>query len=68
MQQIKQIIINILRNSIDAIKGDGVIRIDMEDRQEEIILSILDNGRGIADDDFNNIFDPFLLQKIMVLD
>ena len=63
MQQIKQIIINILRNSIDAIKGDGVIRIDMEDRQEEIILSILDNGRGIADDDFNNIFDPFFTTK-----
>nr|WP_246565793.1 ATP-binding protein [Tissierella carlieri] len=63
MQQIKQIIINILRNSIDAIKGDGVIRIDMEDTQEEIILSILDNGRGIADDDFNNIFDPFFTTK-----
>lgn len=62
-QQIKQIIINIIRNSIDAVKDNGIITVDTEEKEEKIILSILDNGEGIVNEDLNSLFDPFFTTK-----
>ncbi len=62
-QQVMQVIINILLNSIDAIEESGSIIIDIDDSQEHIILSILDNGIGIKEEDINNLFNPFFTTK-----
>ncbi|WIV13017.1 transporter substrate-binding domain-containing protein [Proteiniborus sp. MB09-C3] len=62
-QQIMQIIINILLNSIDAIEENGSISIGIDDSQGDIIVSILDDGPGIREEDLNNLFDPFFTTK-----
>ena len=63
MQQVKQIIINILKNSIDALEGNGAIDISLNESQERPVLTLSDNGKGISKEDLNTIFDPFFTTK-----
>jgi two-component system sensor kinase FixL len=66
--QIEQVIINLLRNSMDAIvesgRNDG--RIDLYTRlmpNNAIELSIVDNGPGVASDMLEHLFEPFHSSK-----
>ncbi len=61
--QFKQIMINILLNSIDAIKEKGVISITGSIEGEKAIITIADNGCGISQDILNKVFDPFFTSK-----
>lgn len=62
-QQIKQIIINILLNAIEAIEENGVITINVDESQGSTVLSILDDGPGIKEDNLSNLFNPFFTTK-----
>ena len=63
--QLKQILINLVVNSIQALEGkSGEITIDIEKTgNNEVILKIIDNGPGIREDDLARIFDPFFSTK-----
>jgi len=49
---------NLIKNSIDAIKGDGNIIISTTKSNNKIAIDIEDNGRGIPKSKFKTIFDP----------
>jgi Signal transduction histidine kinase len=61
--QIHQVLLNLLLNSVQAIDGDGHVRVDIgsQDRYARIVVS--DTGRGIASSDLVNIFRPFYTTK-----
>ena len=63
--QITQVLINIVRNSFDAIqeKDKGEIHINATKNKSEIALSITDNGKGIPTEVQNDIFIPFYTTK-----
>lgn len=61
--QLKQILINILLNSIEAIESDGIISITGNIDGESAIITIEDNGCGIPQDALSKIFDPFFTSK-----
>lgn len=61
--QIIQVFINILINSLDAIKGEGTIKVNSTFDSEYIYVSILDNGVGIQKEILEKIFDPFFTTK-----
>ncbi len=61
--QIKQVILNILQNAIDACQKGGTITIKLELSQNRIITSVSDTGCGINPDDLKYIFDPFFTTK-----
>ncbi|GBD91427.1 sensor protein ZraS [bacterium BMS3Abin04] len=61
--QIQQVMMNLIQNSIDAIKSDGEIRIATEYVNDEIIISVSDNGEGIAEDKLNKIFNLYYTTK-----
>ncbi len=66
--QMKQVFINILMNSIEAVTNHGQIHIDVEsitnkDNNEMIKIQFTDNGAGIAKEDVQKIFDPFFTTK-----
>src|SRR5690606_29107439 len=61
--QLKQILINILLNSIEAIESDGIISITGNIDGESAIITIEDNGCGIPQDALNKVFDPFFTSK-----
>ena len=62
-EQIKQVLINILINAIQAQPGGGKITIQGYTEGEDTILSIKDNGPGIETDQLDSVFDPFFTSK-----
>ena len=64
---IQQLLINIILNSVQAIRHDGVINIAINETGENgntrIKLEIEDNGIGIPEEDMKNIFNPFFTSR-----
>ncbi len=66
--ELKQVLINIVSNAKDAIVNnkdvqDGLIKLDISTDNEQLILSISDNGGGIPTDIINKIFEPYFTTK-----
>ena len=57
--RIKQIIINLLANAIKYNKENGQVDLTYNVSDKNIILSIEDNGIGIADEFHTRVFNPF---------
>ena len=49
---------NLINNSIDAMKGKGVLSLDFFEGQKTIALDISDTGSGIKKENFKRIFNP----------
>jgi len=57
---LQQIFLNLFNNAFTAMKNGGLLKVKIKyDQNEKIIISIADNGVGIAKDDINKIFEPF---------
>lgn len=58
---ILQVFINLLENAIKHTKSDKPISIMVykEESDNKVIVKVLDQGKGIANEDLNNIFKPF---------
>jgi two-component system NtrC family sensor kinase len=62
-QRINQVLMNILINAGQAIQGNGRITIKTRAENQRVVLTISDNGEGIAPEHLNKIFDPFFTTK-----
>jgi signal transduction histidine kinase len=58
-EAIKQVIWNLIINSISAIKDKGIIRISAKKNDTAVLMEIEDSGRGISDKKLEKIFDQF---------
>ncbi len=59
-----QVFFNILFNSVQAIKNDGVIQINAKKEGDgNLLVTIKDNGIGMSVETQNKIFDPFFTLK-----
>ena len=54
---------NIIKNSVDAIKGNGDILINITEKKSILEITIDDNGVGINKSDFKKIFNPGYTSK-----
>jgi two-component system sensor kinase FixL len=64
--QVEQVILNLLRNAIDAIAGSGVkgkIRICTKVDNDNLVILIEDNGPGISEQAMEHLFEPFFSTK-----
>ena len=60
--RLEQVIINLLRNALDATKDAADPKIDiLLSAGDTVILSVQDNGHGISD--LENLFEPFYTTK-----
>jgi len=65
-QQIEQIFVNLLVNATDAIeehKEKGIIEITVEEGADSTRIKFADNGPGIPEDKFDDLFKPFYTTK-----
>ncbi|MHB8791792.1 MAG: sensor histidine kinase [Thermoleophilia bacterium] len=64
-QKIQQVIINLVKNAIDAIDGDNgkvrVMAVRLDEKNVEIV--VIDNGAGMEEEKLAKIFDPFFTSK-----
>jgi nitrogen-specific signal transduction histidine kinase len=57
--RIRQVLYNLIRNA-DRYMQNGVIRVEVDGRDEdEVVISVRDDGVGIAEADLARIFEPF---------
>jgi signal transduction histidine kinase len=65
--QIQQVVLNLTRNAIEAMKEaghTGTITVGVQDSgQSEIAVSVADRGPGVAPADAERVFDPFYSTK-----
>ena len=58
-RKMKQLLWNLVNNSVKAINSQGTIEINIYRKGDDIYLSIADNGVGIEPGDMTKIFTPF---------
>ena len=66
--QLKQVFMNLLVNAQQAIEAQGesatgVIRVETDVEDEEVVVRIVDNGIGIPESNRGRIFEPFFTTK-----
>ncbi|MGZ4868016.1 MAG: PAS domain S-box protein, partial [Candidatus Angelobacter sp.] len=64
--QISQVLLNLLTNALDAVAdqpGEKWVRMNVERRDESIVLSVVDSGLGVAPELKGRIMEPFFTTK-----
>jgi signal transduction histidine kinase len=49
---------NLIKNAIDAIKGDGIISVSTHKLDAAVAIDVSDNGKGISRHRFKTVFEP----------
>lgn len=60
---LQQVLVNVLLNAIQASSVNAEIVINAKNKDEKLIIEIIDQGTGIQGNDFSKIFDPFFTTK-----
>lgn len=61
--RLRQVLLNVIRNSFDAMPMGGQIRISTKTRKDDIEIIIEDTGAGIPREHMKRIFHPFFTTK-----
>lgn len=60
---IKQSLMNIIQNAVDAVDNNGEISLTYFKTKNDLVLEVSDNGRGIPDELQSKIFDLYFTTK-----
>ncbi len=62
---LQQVLLNLMTNAADALDGmpQPVITINVRKAKEGVLIEVKDNGRGIPEKEFKNLFKPFCTTK-----
>jgi signal transduction histidine kinase len=61
--QVKQIVLNLLLNAIEASPAGGEVMLRLRAVGSSVVCEVQDQGPGIAADQLDNIFEPFFTTK-----
>lgn len=61
--QLQQVLINLLLNAIQASDAGSRVAVTADSYADECMISVKDEGGGIAEEDLENVFDPFFSRK-----
>jgi signal transduction histidine kinase len=62
-EQLVQLVLNLLLNSVDALDGGGRVRVAAERAADGVRLIVEDNGPGVAATVRERLFEPFVTTK-----
>lgn len=63
MNQMKQVLINLVKNAMEAMDDGGTITVITEHRGDQVAIDVHDTGKGIPPEVLPNIFNPFFTTK-----
>ena len=61
--QMEQALLNVLKNAMEAVEGDGTITVRLTSRSAPVTLTIEDSGPGMTLEALSNLFTPFFSTK-----
>ncbi|MGZ3535183.1 MAG: ATP-binding protein [Thermodesulfobacteriota bacterium] len=64
-EQMKRVMINLIKNSLTAIEKEGTIKIqtNYDPKLQTVRLEVSDDGCGISDEDKSRLFEPYFSTK-----
>lgn len=64
-EQMKQVLINLIKNGIEAIDGEGKVKIVTRfyPRRNRVELTVEDNGAGMTEEEMRQVFNPYFTTK-----
>ncbi|THF72664.1 ATP-binding protein [Cohnella fermenti] len=63
VKEIKQLMLNLVRNGMEAMTDKGVLRIELANVDDGVQLRVRDNGIGIPPEKLERLFEPFFTTK-----
>jgi signal transduction histidine kinase/ActR/RegA family two-component response regulator len=61
--ELREVLVNMVFNAIDAMPKGGQLTLAAEDVEDSVVISVGDNGTGMAPEVKSRIFDPFFTTK-----
>lgn len=61
--QVKQAFFNVIKNALQAMESEGILKISTEVTSRFVSVCFADNGPGIAPDDLGAIYEPYRTSK-----
>ncbi len=61
--QMKQAFYNVIKNSFEAMKRRGILRIRTDRDESHVRVSFIDNGGGMSADALSHVFEPYYTTK-----
>jgi signal transduction histidine kinase len=61
--QIKQAFYNVIKNSFEAMKSRGILRIRTDRDDSHVVIRFTDTGGGISPENLSHVFEPYFTTK-----
>jgi two-component system, sporulation sensor kinase E len=61
--QIKQAFYNVIKNSFEAMKRRGILRIRTDMDDTHVLISFIDTGGGMSPENLSRVFEPYFTTK-----
>jgi signal transduction histidine kinase/FixJ family two-component response regulator len=61
--KIRQVFLNLIRNSVEAMDGGGLLHITAEEEEKRVTIHVTDSGPGIPPEALPYVKDPFFTTK-----
>jgi len=61
--QMKQAFYNVIKNSLEAMKRRGILRIHTDMDDKHVLISFIDSGGGMSPEDLSRVFEPYFTTK-----
>lgn len=62
--ELRQVLTNLILNSVDATQGDGKIQVEVATRDGRVEFKVVDSGHGMAAEQLFACFEPFYTTKL----
>src|SRR6266513_2475259 len=61
--QMKQAFYNVIKNSLEAMKRRGILRIHTDMNDTQVLISFVDTGGGMSAEDLSRVFQTYFITK-----
>jgi two-component system NtrC family sensor kinase len=61
--QLERVFINLFMNAVEAMSGEGELKVGILQEDDSIIIKVSDSGKGMSGESLEKIFEPFYTTK-----